>query len=40
MDLKEIIGKRIRTEREKRGFSQGKLAEAAGLEQSSNRYRR
>lgn len=30
MDLKEIIGKRIRAEREKRGFSQGKLAEALG----------
>jgi len=30
MDLKEIIGKRIKAEREKRGFSQGKLAEALG----------
>ena len=30
MDLKEIIGKRIKAGREKRGFSQGKLAEALG----------
>ena len=28
MELKETIGRRIRAEREKRGFSQGKLAEA------------